>query len=162
MSEDYEVASAVQAKKQLGQPVGITPLHLVFVKEVQEELEKPENEENTREIFVLWKESARDNVERKGKNDIGERKEQGKGSTVKRKEEQEQSCQKLEARDNEGAKRRKFEKPPKAESRKVQSVTDKGKRPPEQSKKEVTRQEEQEAGCDKDKKARTEREHNSS
>ena len=115
---------------------------------VQEELRKPENEENTREIFVAGKAVAS-----KGLEDLGERKEQGNGSTVKRREEQEQRVlkRKLEAGDNEGAKRKKVEEPPKDESRKVQSATDKENRPPEQSKKRVTR-EEQEAGRDKDKK----------
>ena len=121
--------------------------------EAQEELRKPENE-NTREIFVAGKDVARKVLE-----DLGERKEQGNGSTVKRKEEQEQRVlkRKLEARDNEGAKRKKVEEPPKDESRKVQSATDKENRPPEQSKKRVTR-EEQEAGRDKDKKKQEQKE----
>ena len=74
---------------------------------------------------------------------------------MKRKEEQEQRVlkRKLEAGDNQGAKRKKVEEPPKDESTKIQSVTDKENRPPEQSKKRVTR-EEQEAGCDKDKKGK--------
>ena len=146
MSEDDELASAVQgllqAEEQLVPPVSVTPLHQVLVGEVQEEHRKEENEENTREIFVAGKDVARKVLE-----DLGERKEQGNGSTVKRKEEQEQRVlkRKLEAGDNEGAKRKKVEEPPKDESRKVQSATDKENRPPEQSKKRVTR-EEQETG----------------
>ena len=158
MTEDDEVASAVQgllqAEEQLVPPVSITPLHQVLVGEAQEELRKPENEENTREIFVAGKDVARKVLE-----DLGERKEQGNGSTVKRKEEQEQRVlkRKLEARDNEGAKRKKVEEPPKDESRKVQSATDKENRPPEQSKKRVTR-EEQEVGRKKDKKKQEQKE----
>ena len=157
MSEDDEVASAVQGllqAEQLVPPVSVTPLHQVLVGKVQEELRKPENEENTREIFVAGKDVAS-----KGLEDLGERKEQGNGSTVKRKEEQEQRVlkRKLEAGDNEGAKRKKVEEPPKDESRKVQSATDKENRPPEQSKKRVTR-EEQGAGHDKDKRKQEQKE----